>query len=81
MYQVQLSANMLIALVDIDQGYVERDSPRFDRRTLKALARRQLIDKPRVRSIKTQPALTLKGRAYLAMARFEYKTAEEALAA
>lgn len=72
MYQVRLSPNMLIALVDIASNYVERDSPRYHKRTRRALRARGLIG---------AFSLTTKGKAYLEMARYEYKTAEAALAA
>lgn len=73
MYQVRLSANMLIALVDIASNYVERDSPRYDQRTRRALQVRGLVS--------AFGNMTIKGKAYLQMARYEYKTAEAALAA
>jgi len=74
-YYVRLSYAMIVALVDIEQHYKGDDTPARSKRTLAALERRELI-----RPLKDLGyALTARGKAYLSMARYEYKTADEFL--
>lgn len=70
MYHVKMSFAMLAALVDIASGYEGEDSSRHDSRTTAALRRRGLINDAR---------LTLAGRAYLSMAKYEVQTAQRVL--
>ncbi|APU88934.1 hypothetical protein Rctr197k_129 [Virus Rctr197k] len=89
-YAIQLTFAQIIALVDIALNDTTETSPRWDGRTLAALAdRRGLISVPQLRTkheTKTQriarfnrARLTKKGEAYLEMARYEYRSAEEFL--
>lgn len=91
-YAVTLSYAMIVGLVDIATDYDGEDSPRWDGRTVVALSeRKELVALPAVRSSKEskkervarfkKARLTKKGQAYLQMAQFEYKSAEEFLAA
>lgn len=89
-YLVQLSAGAIVGLGDIAEGYEGDDSPRWDGRTVYSLAyNKGLITVPdatkkketrveRVARFK-RVKLTKKGEAYLALAEFEYRAAEERL--
>jgi hypothetical protein len=67
-YRVTLSEKQIVALVDIAEAYVGDDSPRHDGRTTDALIRRRLITYD-------GEELTNKGKAWLAMAQWEYRDA------
>ena len=90
MYAVQLTYAQIVALVDIALASEAEASPRWDGRTLAALAdRRHLISLPHLRRSRetrsqrlarfAQASLTKKGTAYLEMAKYEYKSAEDFL--
>lgn len=73
-YAVQLSFNMILALVDIDQDYIGPDSPRHNTHTRLALERRDLCPSG-------ADKLSKKGKAYLEMALFEYARAKQMVGA
>lgn len=90
-YAVQLTYAQIIALVDIALDTKAEDSPRFDGRTLKSLVEnKHLVSIPHVRDVKKEDRdhrlaryarahLTKKGEAYLEMAKYEYKSADDFL--
>jgi hypothetical protein len=82
-YRITLTFAQIVALVDIDEGYSDLDSPRWDLRTLIPLETKSLITKlpPRDKIDEMRDKnegriwgtkLTKKGRAYLVAALYEY---------
>lgn len=81
-YCIQLSWNMICALIDISEGYTEADSPRWHVRTLRALERRALVrrlpEDEKMRALLARGGqvvarLSKKGEAFLGAAEFTYE--------
>ncbi len=82
-YRIMMTLSQIVALVDIEEGYSDLDSPRWDLRTLLSLERKGLIgklpDRERIDEMRHKnegriwgSRLTKKGKAYLEAALYEY---------